>query len=84
MNCHQCGVCCTAISISTPIPGMPKGKPAGIPCIHLSGGLCKLFGKSERPSICSSFQATPDFCGSNATEALQLISQIERLTTPGG
>ena len=25
-----CGACCTAPSISSPIPGMPEGKPAGV------------------------------------------------------
>ena len=30
MNCREgCGACCIAPSISSPIPGMPHGKPAG-------------------------------------------------------
>ncbi|HLV28200.1 MAG TPA: YkgJ family cysteine cluster protein, partial [Burkholderiaceae bacterium] len=29
MDCRpHCGACCTAPSISSPIPGMPQGKPA--------------------------------------------------------
>ncbi|NYZ53719.1 YkgJ family cysteine cluster protein, partial [Escherichia coli] len=29
MECRPgCGACCTAPSISSPIPGMPDGKPA--------------------------------------------------------
>ncbi|MGU7695722.1 YkgJ family cysteine cluster protein, partial [Escherichia coli] len=29
MECRpDCGACCTAPSISSPIPGMPDGKPA--------------------------------------------------------
>ena len=30
-----CGACCIAPSISSPIPGMPDGKPAGVPCVQL-------------------------------------------------
>ena len=31
MDCRAgCGACCIALSISSPIPGMPAGKPAGI------------------------------------------------------
>ena len=31
MNCRpHCGACCIALSISSPIPGMPAGKPAGV------------------------------------------------------
>lgn len=26
-----CGACCIAPSISSPIPGMPEGKAAGVP-----------------------------------------------------
>ena len=29
------GACCIAPSISSPIPGMPNDKPAGVPCIQL-------------------------------------------------
>ncbi|HHU7494022.1 TPA: hypothetical protein ACUK77_002281 [Escherichia coli] len=36
MECRPgCGACCTAPSISSPIPGMPDGKPANTPCIQL-------------------------------------------------
>ncbi|MDD8045446.1 MAG: YkgJ family cysteine cluster protein, partial [Verrucomicrobiota bacterium] len=31
MECRPgCGACCTVVSISSPIPGMPQGKPAGV------------------------------------------------------
>ena len=30
-----CGACCIAPSISSPIPGMPNGKPAGVRCVQL-------------------------------------------------
>ena len=86
MKCRPgCGACCIAISISSPIPGMPNGKPAGILCIHLTEeGLCALFGKPERPKICSSLQASPEICGSTKEEALKLIEEMERATAPAG
>lgn len=73
-----CGACCIVISISSPIPGMPEGKPAGVRCIHLSdAGLCQLFGKPERPDICSSFRAEKAICGSSKKEAIQNIAHLE-------
>ena len=39
MQCRAgCGACCIAISISSPIPGMPLGKPAGVRCVQLYMG----------------------------------------------
>lgn len=81
MECRACGVCCIEISISSPIPGMPDGKPAGVPCPHLTLGLCSLFGDPSRPSVCSSFQASEDICGSSAPEAVNLIRFYERATS---
>lgn len=83
MECRACGVCCTAISISSAIPGMPKGKPAGVRCPHLlQSNLCALFGDVRRPAVCSSFQASADVCGDNAEDALRLITHLELLTAP--
>ncbi|WP_350297005.1 YkgJ family cysteine cluster protein, partial [Limnohabitans sp. Rim8] len=49
-----CGACCTAPSISSPIPGMPSGKPAGVRCIQLADDLrCMLFGQDTRPLVCA-------------------------------
>src|SRR5687767_14313051 len=40
-----CGACCIAPSISSPIPGMPQGKPAGVRCVQLTeDNRCRLFG----------------------------------------
>ena len=83
MNCRpHCGACCIAMSISSPIPGMPNGKPAGVPCVQLSlhNGVCKLYGKEERPRVCVSFPATLDVCGNDRDEALVLINRLEELT----
>lgn len=82
MNCRLgCGACCIAPSITSPIPGMPDGKPAGIRCIQLSDdNLCKIFGSPERPELCDTFKATEDVCGTSNEEALLLISLLESET----
>jgi uncharacterized protein len=85
MNCRPgCGACCIAMSISSPIPGMPEGKPSGIPCIHLTEEYrCALFGDPGRPRVCADIAARPDMCGSSREEALELIYAMERETKPG-
>ncbi len=82
MECRAgCGACCIAISISSAIPGMPDGKPAGVRCLHLNNqGLCQLFGKPERPKVCGDFQADREICGDNAEQAMVLIAQWEDAT----
>lgn len=82
MKCRPgCGACCIAPSISSPIPGMPDGKPAGVRCIQLNAdNYCKLFGLPERPEVCTQFDATEDACGNNQTEALTRISWLETNT----
>lgn len=81
MNCHMCGQCCIYISISSAIPGMPKGKPAGVKCIWLKqDGKCFLFGRPDRPAICCNFQAEEFICGTNAVEARQNIIYLEEYT----
>src|SRR5688572_1092953 len=86
MDCrNNCGACCIAPSISSPIPGMPHGKPAGIPCVQLlpdSG--CGLFGKPERPAVCSSLRPGHEMCGSNQAEALSFLRGLEAATGPLG
>ena len=82
MECRPgCGACCIAPSISSPIPGMPHGKPAGVPCVQLDERLgCRLFGRSERPAVCGGFKAMIDVCGRHRDEAMWLIGELERLT----
>ena len=84
MDCRiGCGACCIAPSISSPIPGMPNGKPAGVRCIHLTGDLrCALFGKPERPAVCKSLRPMPEMCGTTAREAHEYLERLERLTAP--
>jgi len=79
MKCRiGCGACCIAPSISTPIPGMPNGKPAGTRCIQLSpDNHCLIFGTPERPAVCGQFSASPDVCGNTREEAIFLITELE-------
>lgn len=78
-----CGACCIAPSITSPIPGMPQGKPAGVRCVQLdAAGLCLIFGQPERPAFCGSLRAAPDMCGSNSEEALRLLGAMENATAP--
>lgn len=62
---------------------MPAGKPAGVPCIHLTAELrCGLWGRPDRPKACADFAAEPDFCGSDRSHALALLEAIEIATLP--
>ncbi|MEF3274577.1 MAG: YkgJ family cysteine cluster protein [Chloroflexus sp.] len=84
MECRVgCGACCIAPSISSPIPGMPHGKPAGVRCIQLTAdNRCALYGRPERPSICVRLRPHPDICGNSAAEAMRLIYLLELATRP--
>ena len=81
INCNCCGACCVEISISSPIPGMPNGKPAGVACIHLKDSMCAIFNHPDRPKVCGSFQASLDICGTNKEEATALIRWYEKETS---
>ena len=78
MDCRPgCGVCCIALSISSSIPGMPNGKPAGVRCIHLQDDYrCALFGSHLRPRVCNDFKPEPEFCGSSRDEALKILYSL--------
>ncbi len=81
-NCRLgCGACCIAPSISSPIPQMPNGKPAGVRCIQLDkDNLCRIFGSSTRPQVCSQFTAEVAICGENNQQALNNLIYLEKLT----
>jgi len=60
---------------------MPKGKPAGVRCIHLDEHhYCRLFDSAERPAVCASFQASTDACGESYVDAMQRLHLLEKLT----
>ncbi|MBB1268495.1 YkgJ family cysteine cluster protein [Shewanella sp. SR44-3] len=82
MECRLgCGACCIAPSITSPIPGMPQGKPAGERCIQLNtDNLCMIFGQPERPAVCGGFAASIDVCGSTNEQAIWLITDLESST----
>jgi len=84
MDCRSgCGACCIAPSISSPIPGMPHGKPAGVKCVQLLPDYrCALFGQPERPAVCVSLRPTQEMCGANREEALTLLATLEFATAP--
>ena len=71
MECRPgCGVCCIYISISSPIPGMPLGKPAGVRCIQLTNDFsCAVFNDPSRPEVCKGFKPDVLFCGNTAEAA---------------
>lgn len=62
---------------------MPKGKPAGISCVHLSPDMrCILFGDARRPDLCDAFEAEREFCGDNREQALVRLAQLEQQSLP--
>ncbi len=78
-----CGACCIAPSITSPIPDMPNGKPAGVRCVQLDEhNLCRLFGKPERPTVCGSLQPSPEMCGASSDDAMWFLMDLEYQTTP--
>jgi uncharacterized protein len=80
-----CGACCIALSISSPIPGMSHGKPAGIPCVQLLPDYrCALFGQPDRPAVCVSLRPNAVMCGATRDDALAFLDQLELDTRPLG
>ena len=62
---------------------MPYGKPAGVRCIQLDDDdRCRLFGRPERPAVCSSLKPAAEMCGSSAEHALRFLETLERITRP--
>lgn len=77
-----CGACCIAPSISSPIPGMPNGKPAGIRCVQLTDdNRCAIFGQPERPPVCASLRPEPIMCGTDRQYAMHWLGQLELATS---
>lgn len=82
MNCRDhCGACCTAPSITSPIPGMPHGKPAGVRCVQLDEQeRCRIFGHPQRPAVCASLRPSREMCGDTREQAMHWLSWLERET----
>ena len=84
MDCRLgCGACCIAPSITSPIPGMPGGKPAGVRCVQLDDdGRCRLFGRPERPAVCLSLLPGREMCGADREHAMRWLGWLEEQTRP--
>ncbi|MBN2627301.1 MAG: YkgJ family cysteine cluster protein [Spirochaetales bacterium] len=78
-----CAACCTVISISSPLPGMAGGKPAGTACVNLDReGRCLLHGTAAYPKVCREFTPTREICGLTNDHARRFLRDMERLTGP--
>jgi Fe-S-cluster containining protein len=76
-----CGACCIAPSISSPIPGMPDGKPAGVRCVQLTDdNRCAIFGQPDRPAVCSGLKPDAAMCGPDRAYALMYLNVLEAAT----
>lgn len=76
-----CGACCTAPSITSVIPGMPNGKPAGVRCIQLDDANgCRIFGHPARPAVCASLRPSAEMCGESREHALAWLDRLEKET----
>lgn len=84
MDCRtDCGACCIAPSISSPIPGMPNGKPANTRCAQLAdNNLCQIFNSPLRPKVCSGLQPSPEMCFSHRDDAMIYLIKLEADTAP--
>jgi len=84
MKCRSgCGACCIAISISSPIPGMPGGKPAGVRCVNLSeDNTCTIHDRPDYPEVCRNLKPSKEMCGSTLEEAMAYLNRLEQLTKP--
>ena len=62
---------------------MPQGKPAGLPCVHLTESYtCAIFGDSRRPTVRATFRPEIAFCGVSRDDALQRIQQLDLISHP--
>jgi hypothetical protein len=62
---------------------MPDGKPSGVRCVQLTeDNRCKLFGKPERPVVCTRLRPLPEMCGESTEDAMRYLFLLEELTAP--
>ena len=86
VECREgCAACCIVVSISSPIPGLPAGKPAGLRCPQLTAtDRCGLYGAAGRPAVCRGLQPSEEMCGGSVAEVFARLGALERLTRPPG
>ncbi|MBU1101461.1 MAG: YkgJ family cysteine cluster protein [Bacteroidetes bacterium] len=84
MECRKgCAACCIAISISSPLPGMPMGKKAGERCVNLTkDNACKVHGEENYPEVCRGLKASLEMCGTSNEFAMKYLTELEELTKP--
>ena len=84
MECRVgCGACCIALSISSPIPGLPGGKPAGVRCLHLTEDhRCGIYDSPDRPLVCARLRPNEEMCGRNFEDAMAYLTALEIATRP--
>lgn len=76
-----CAACCTVISISSPLPGMPSGKPAGVRCVNLDdNSFCTIHNTDEYPKVCVNFKPSYEMCGDNNDFAHKYLKEMEEFT----
>ncbi len=82
MDCRiGCGACCIVPSISSPIPGMPNGKPAGVRCVQLTdANHCRIFGQPDRPLVCGHLPPSLEMCGTTDDHAFAYLGWLEQIT----
>jgi hypothetical protein len=62
---------------------MENGKPAGVRCVQLTDeNRCGIFASNLRPAVCDSLRPDSEMCGSNMSEAMQILSRMEQVTLP--
>ena len=63
---------------------VPTGKPAGVRCVQLDAQeRCRLFGRPERPVVCTSLSPAIEMCGDSREQALTWLARLEVATVPG-
>jgi Fe-S-cluster containining protein len=84
MDCRiGCGACCIVPSISSPIPGMPDGKPAGVHCVQLTDdNRCLIFGQPDRPAVCNNLRPSLEMCGTTDDHAYAYLAWLDQITRP--
>ena len=80
-----CAACCIAPSISSPIPGMPHGKPAGVRCVQLTADLRQITGGIVRGEGTMGQLLTNRTLYDRLTQTLVATDDLlQRLQTPNG
>ncbi len=65
------------------MPGMPNGKPAGVPCANLDADMrCMIFGSPLRPACCSGLKPSDEMCGNSRTDAIAWLTHLEEASSP--